>query len=151
MTNKQIEIAIWKSIAHWHENLDMLMLNYWNKEPLYLDIFIDTNHCPLCSLFYTEKYYICPRCNQCPLDKNKNNCTKHDSTYAAVAQWKLKSYMTTPDLYSHYYKLGYITISNMINALYKILPMSTITKPAWRWKLRPEDLRNILRVRIPQV
>lgn len=51
MNIKKQRNALTKAIEHWHENLDMLLLNNLSKaEDLREDIYIGPKYCPLCRI-----------------------------------------------------------------------------------------------------
>jgi hypothetical protein len=60
--NKRTKKALLDSIEHWHQNLDMLILNdLSNHADLWEDIQFDGAHCPLCQLLQDMF------CDNCPI------------------------------------------------------------------------------------
>jgi len=58
---KKAHKALLKSIQHWHENLDMLILNYLSgNEDLIEDVVCSGDDCALCTAF-------APSCYKCPI------------------------------------------------------------------------------------
>lgn len=50
--------GLWVSIQHWHENLDILILNKLSKHKILIDnIYIGSSHCPLCNT-----HFLCRNC-----------------------------------------------------------------------------------------
>jgi hypothetical protein len=54
--DKKTKKALLDSIEHWHQNLDMLILNHLSDYPLAYDLEIYNNTCPLCKYFYIVPY-----------------------------------------------------------------------------------------------
>lgn len=52
------KVGLWLSIQHWHENLDMLILNKLSRHKNLIDnIYIGSSHCPLCNT-----HFLCRDC-----------------------------------------------------------------------------------------
>jgi hypothetical protein len=102
--NKNLRKAILKSIEHWHQNLDMLILNNLSNHYLIDDISILGEDCALC-------IYLHSLCCDCPLyDNYKWNCCKE---YQSVINWYYGNHRT--------YTIGYKVISVMLEKLYSLL------------------------------
>jgi hypothetical protein len=93
--NKKAAKALEKSIEHWEENLDMLILNYLSDDHLAKDIDISSDCCPLCQLFI-NKYL----CRGCPIFEFTGIALCGKTSWKNVNAWLSNSY------YSHYDKKG---------------------------------------------
>lgn len=59
LNSKQLN-ALKKSIQHWEENLNILLLNYLSHQPLAIDVSIGGSHCECCIKFVDEYCHLCP-------------------------------------------------------------------------------------------
>ena len=82
--NKKTLIALNKSIDHWFENLQILILNYLSNFDLNLDIDISAESCPLCKLFNNDYNH---SCEKCPISNNGINRFCHGTPYSDVDRW----------------------------------------------------------------
>lgn len=109
---KRARQALLKSIEHWHQNLDILIMNYLSKQQLTTDISTSGLDCALCA-----EYSSCFGCPVC-LKTNATQCI--GTPYKTVSDW---IFYNVPFLqnYNTYYKQGYEAISDELEFLYRLL------------------------------
>jgi hypothetical protein len=109
--NKKTENALLKSIEHWHQNLNMLLVNHLSgEENLTKDIEIYSDHCALCKMFGRDWL----TCNDdCPIviKTGQDNCL--DSPHENVEDWFIDGLNN--------FEKGYDAISKELEFLYSLL------------------------------
>ncbi len=107
INSQSIKKALLESIEHWHQNLDMLILNHLSDSLLTYDIHIGPTSCALCILFNRD-------CDDCPINIANRNTGCSTGTYPIVSK------MILNDDEKSYNKL-YKAISNELEFLYSLL------------------------------
>lgn len=109
--NSKTQKALLNSIEHWHQNLNILILNHLSNSPLTTNINMTASTCPLCSLFFDSN------CKNCPITiNNPSHCACTNTPYIDAANWFYNG------LTNHDYSLGYEVISNELEFLISLLP-----------------------------
>jgi len=112
MISKKELKALDKSIEHWWQNLEMLILNYLSDECLINDIFISEGYCSLCSYILKMSQGWIDDCEDCIIVKTGHKECGGGGCWDYVHTWYCSC---EPN-----YKTGYNTISEMLNLLIKI-------------------------------
>jgi len=112
---KRVKKALLKSIEHWHENLDMLILNHLSGEPLSREVYTTADNCALCAIFNT-----CNLCEGCPVYNFSGWSLCEGTPYEDVVKW-ICWLMFYPRSVSGAYKRGYEVISKELEFLYSLL------------------------------
>jgi hypothetical protein len=110
---KKASKALKESIEHWHQILDMLILNYLSDSYLDTDIFMDGHYCPLCVL-YSDGGMCWDRC---PVYKFTSEDQCVDTPYYEAREWLRCAKHIDEDIYAEGYKL----IATELAFLYKVL------------------------------
>jgi len=108
MTNKTRK-ALLKSIEHWRQNLDMLILNHLSGSNLCDDIVIDRRGCALCFEFWTSD------CKGCPIEDYFGSHQCDNDVYYEVDAWYNGFSGHTG------FESGYEAISGQLELLYHLL------------------------------
>ena len=114
--NTKTRKALLESIEHWHQNLDMLILNYLSgARDLTEDIGIYGPSCPLC------EFLDCLDCLKCPV-RIKTGLTGCNGTpWRDVHDWYNKKGQHWSSDRETNFKLGYEIIGDELEFLYSLL------------------------------
>jgi hypothetical protein len=119
---KKARAALLASIEHWHQNLDMLILNYLSGQPLSLDISTDASNCPLCAC-YNKASLDDEFCVACPICQHTEGRWCAGSPYAPANYWLQQAYQNVSSRsVIKDYEIGYERISAELEFLYSLLP-----------------------------
>jgi hypothetical protein len=109
--------ALLKSIEHWHQNLNMLILNYLAGQNLRKDIHMTQEFCALCKLFNIGS----PYCIGCPVNENDQHTWCEGTPYDAASDWLEKWYDEDDSNRETDFKEGFRLISKELEFLYSLL------------------------------
>jgi hypothetical protein len=119
MINKKTKEAILESIEHWHQNLNMLLLNHLSGEVLIKDISIHSDDCALCQMFKGEDCI-----NKCPISLKFEDLEEnqyYEKTYTEgcyYSPWHdVVKWFRRPK-----FEEGFKVISEELEFLYSLLP-----------------------------
>jgi hypothetical protein len=110
--NKRTKKLLLDAIQHWHENLDMLILNHLSGEKdLSTDIYMNSEACPLCVEYLrgTKETF----CALCPIFAKTECLYCEDTPFDGAGVWMDE---TPSD-----YEVGYKVISAELEFLYSLL------------------------------
>jgi hypothetical protein len=106
--------ALMESIEHWHQNLDMLILNHLSKNnDLNEDIRIGCDFCSLCKEYHTDY-----GCGACPIKSFTGLSWCSNTKYKLICDW-----YNNINLYDSY-NCGFKAISDELELLYSILDIT---------------------------
>lgn len=110
---KKAHKALLESIEHWHENLDMLILNHLSNSMLFEDIRMDRYVCSLCCVFFENA------CVRCPVYKHTGLPSCRGTPYRKADE--ILDCDSTYRSYDGLYKSMYKAISEEIDFLHSLL------------------------------
>jgi hypothetical protein len=120
MINKKTKEAILESIEHWHQNLNMLLLNHLSGEVLIKDIKIYSQDCPLCQMFKGEDCY-----NKCPISLKFKDLKEFDyhTEGCYYSPWNdIVGFISMLGYKEINFEEGFKVISEELEFLYSLLP-----------------------------